>query len=179
MLLEKDQQFADMPAKTVRDLLRKVQGFSSWERPFELTDAVWEHLREEDLVEDGERGNYCLTVKGHAFSNARIGKPMTRAKAKTLLEGVVERAATINALKPGLVRSIDVFGSYTTEKELLGDIDLVVDLQVPWLGTLTRTIQERDRVLAQLRKKSVYISFCPEAGLPPNVKLVRVFGDAT
>lgn len=178
MLISQGQMFADMGAKEVRDVLRKVQSLScaAWRRPDGLTDAAWKELCDERFVEPRDDG-HILTVKGNAFANARIGKPITREKAEKILEGVLERAAEVNESGEATIHSIDVFGSYTTDAEKLGDIDLVVDVHVPWDPSrpMHENFRASDKVLVKLRNRSQYVSFCDRNGLPPNVELVRVF----
>lgn len=60
---------------------------------------------------------------------AKIGEPLTRAQAEHLLRCVIKKAEEINSDEVGYgcrVDCIAVFGSYLTDKQLLGDLDLGV-----------------------------------------------------
>ena len=69
------------------------------------------------------------TIAGSALANARIGKPMSRSKAGGLLDGVVARAAVVNADAAMLhwVEELVLYGSFATEGDgPVGDVDLGV-----------------------------------------------------
>ena len=75
---------------------------------------------------------WSTTVRGGALANASFLRPMTRSKAKTLLDGVLQRARTYNAddTKPMWVQRIAVFGSYLDNDAAdFGDLDLQVELE--------------------------------------------------
>ncbi|WP_263723430.1 hypothetical protein [Defluviimonas sp. WL0075] len=82
----------------------------------------------ECTLADG-RELFSRTTKGSALAKAKFVKPIPRAKAEALLQGVLERVAEING-SPAFIHSVDrlsVFGSYLSETSELGDIDLIVE----------------------------------------------------
>ncbi len=61
---------------------------------------------------------------------------LSRKKAEELLNGVIERAKQINASPDSeymhWVTKIAVFGSYLTDTEKLGDVDIAVEILGRW-----------------------------------------------
>lgn len=70
------------------------------------------------------------TDKGRRFSMATAAAPISKTKATGILNDLIERAQSINKNEDlvFLVERMEVFGSYLTEKELLGDLDVGVKL---------------------------------------------------
>ncbi|SCX38853.1 hypothetical protein SAMN03159343_0521 [Klenkia marina] len=68
---------------------------------------------------------------GGGLANASFQKPISRARAQVLLEGVLERTRAYNAddTKPLRISEVAVFGSYTRpDVDQLGDLDLAIVL---------------------------------------------------
>ncbi|MDR2957240.1 MAG: hypothetical protein LBU61_03530 [Coriobacteriales bacterium] len=63
---------------------------------------------------------------------ARFGKPMTRREAEKLLQQVLERVQSYNDIEeyPYLITEVKIFGSYLTETDSLGDLDLALSIEV-------------------------------------------------
>jgi len=80
------------------------------------------------------------TEKGRQFGIANASKPLSRQKATQLLNELIERAKSINENGELIyfVESIKVFGSYLSDKEALGDLDVGVKL--------TRTYKPGDSI---------------------------------
>ena len=74
---------------------------------------------------------YETTDKGQSLKLAGFTPRMNRAKAEALLNGVLERVEQINARDDLLhwVTEVRVFGSYLTDTDDLGDLDVAVKLQ--------------------------------------------------
>ncbi|HAQ20088.1 MAG TPA: hypothetical protein DCR40_12790 [Prolixibacteraceae bacterium] len=70
------------------------------------------------------------TEKGRRFGIANASKPISRQKATQLLNELIERAKSINENGELIyfVESIKVFGSYLSDKDTLGDLDVGVKL---------------------------------------------------
>jgi len=70
------------------------------------------------------------TEKGRRFGIANASKPISRQKANQLLNELIERAKSINENGELIyfVESIKVFGSYLSDKDTLGDLDVGVKL---------------------------------------------------
>lgn len=96
-----------------------------------LADAGFLGRRILRAATDTEAAWWYTTLSGGALANASFLKPIGRAKAQSLLGGVLERARAYNADpdKPLWIERISVFGSFlNAEATTLGDIDLNVVL---------------------------------------------------
>lgn len=87
---------------------------------------------------DGIQYELTETEKGHRLGIAKATAPLTRAKSNELLKDLIESAILINENPEFVffVERIEVFGSYLTEKELLGDLDVGVKLDRRYKGRL-------------------------------------------
>jgi hypothetical protein len=107
--------------------LPKVPNFSA--RARKLIEALLESkLISEDGRESDGRMLYRVTDKGHAVGMKTLVPRMSRDKAETLLREALERIAKVNA-DPELlfwVTEARVFGSYLSETDDLGDLDLAI-----------------------------------------------------
>jgi DNA-binding MarR family transcriptional regulator len=103
-----------------------------------LEDAGFLERRDGSFT--GETDEWNATVSGGALTMAKFLKPISRARADTLLAGVLERAAGYDAdeAKPYVISEMLVFGSYLRpdEKEL-GDLDLAVTFAERQPGSAT------------------------------------------
>ncbi|MGV7213935.1 hypothetical protein [Bradyrhizobium sp. UFLA05-112] len=87
-------------------------------------------IREDDRKSDG-RIVYRITDKGHATGMKTLAPRMTRSTAEALLQKTLQRIAKINN-DPELlhyVTEVRVFGSYLTDTDDLGDLDLAIKLE--------------------------------------------------
>lgn len=82
------------------------------------------------LLKDGfvelKDANYHFTDSSTRLLNAKITKGVTKDEAIELLNKVIKKAEMINA-NPEFGHTVDklyIFGSYLTDKELLGDLDI-------------------------------------------------------
>lgn len=76
-------------------------------------------------VEDPHGPRYVLTIKGNALASASA-KPIRRSTAERLVSDFLQRVEEVNN-DPKLLLWIDevlVFGSFLSESEMLGDVDL-------------------------------------------------------
>ncbi len=90
------------------------------------------------------------TLAGEEFAEARVGPPLSRARAERLLQGVLRRVAAINR-KPYFlcqVTAVGVFGSYLTEVPVIDELDLVVRIvrKPPALGTTHEVFRPERRL---------------------------------
>jgi predicted nucleotidyltransferase len=90
-----------------------------------LKDGMVERCR------DGNRPTNKTTMKGSALALTNFVPRVNRAKTEKLLKGVLERVAEINARADLLhrVTEVRVFGSYLTDPDDLGDLDLAIKLE--------------------------------------------------
>ncbi len=103
---------------------------------------VWE----KEKFPDGIQYELIATEKGRRFGIAKATAPLTSNKANELLKDLIERAKSINENPEFVffVEKIEVFGSYLTDKELLGDLDVGVKLDRRYKGRLfTQHNQQR------------------------------------
>ncbi len=86
-----------------------------------LTKEEFNHICQYELTD---------TERGRRFGIANASKPISRQKATQLLNELIERAKSINENGELIyfVESIKVFGSYLSDKETLGDLDVGVKL---------------------------------------------------
>jgi hypothetical protein len=104
--------------------------------------TLFDHLLAEgyiDLDHDPwpkESIRHKLTIKGEALRMTRFVPRIDRSKAKMLLKDVLGRVDAINADPEMLhwVTEVRVFGSYLTDTNDLGDLDLALNYKGRWLG---------------------------------------------
>jgi predicted nucleotidyltransferase len=95
----------------------------------DLIDCLLEKGYIERSTKHADDG-YRRTVKGNALAQAKLVPRINRKKANELLDGVLERVAQINAQHDLLhwVTELRVFGSYLSEGDDLGDLDLAINM---------------------------------------------------
>ncbi len=100
--------------------------------------AVWEGLAQDGwIVQRG--GQWRPAERIRELANARIGAALPRGKADLLLAAIVNNARRMNKLPATeedvfWVTKLAVFGSYLSEKEQLGDLDIAWST-APRMGT--------------------------------------------
>jgi len=112
-------------------------------QPKLVAKKVLKQMEQEDYivlkkVKYGNNFQYELTEteKGSRFGVATGNPPISREKAAQLLNELIERAKQVNANKELVyfVEIIKVFGSYLTDKEILGDLDVAIKLTRKYEG---------------------------------------------
>ena len=81
---------------------------------------------------EGQAGRYLATPKLAQLALAKISHGVSRDEANALLVRIVEKAASVNARQDEYehrIICVVVFGSYLTDKALLGDLDIGVALE--------------------------------------------------
>lgn len=110
--------------------LPKVPDFTA--QTHSLIEALLNHqlVCEEGRQSDG-RMVYRVTDEGHATGMKSLVPRMNRAAAEALLEEVLARVARINSDGDLLhyITEVRVFGSYLSDSEDLGDLDLAIKLE--------------------------------------------------
>jgi predicted nucleotidyltransferase len=105
--------------------------------PTSVSKRVFNSLVEEDYLEikrEKVAASYCVfvteTEKGRRLGVTRVNPPITREKASLLLTELLERVKTVNNNPEFIYRveTVKIFGSYLSDQELLGDIDVAVKL---------------------------------------------------
>jgi len=117
------------------------------------------------------------TPLGMALAAAKRRPRISRAMAEDILQRVLRCAAGVNAQSSArfTVSSIDVFGSYLSNSQDLGDLDLLLEFVAPD-DLRPEDFDERDRICKKLCRISAYVSMHNEfdyiaAGAP----MKRVF----
>lgn len=142
MRISRDQVICRVPAFDLRAAFKQLSG--GWSpstlgnllgvAPSEvepiLADLLEAGFVEPDFEIEGDQ-RFRLTIKGGALAAASALKPITRRRADELVEGIIQRAQEINADKGELYRIAHLwaFGSYVTNAETLGDVDIAVELE--------------------------------------------------
>ena len=75
-------------------------------------------------------GYFDLTLEAGQLGNASAAKPFTRAAADRAVAAFLDRCRAVDADPYWLyrVKRVQIFGSYLTEKERVGDVDVTLDL---------------------------------------------------
>ena len=125
MRLDKNASIGGQPVKRIRDLLRRMET-AHWSdqaiADFFRLDAAQANALAGDLVSRGflqvserpdHRRFYELGPQGPRLASARLLKPITRAKAESIVAAFLQRVEAINARPELLERvcEVRVFGS--------------------------------------------------------------------
>jgi len=168
--------------KTKNNILQVYKIFESRPRLSKI-DFI-KSLIEEGFIEK-EKQHYVLTDMAIGFSNAKFFNPITKTKAQSILNDLVNRAIEINnnPYYVGKVNTIKVFGSYIDpNKKDCGDIDVIVDItrkksisseestEISYERTKGKVMSFIDRIgyaeytepLMYLKNKNKYLSFCKD-----------------
>jgi hypothetical protein len=142
MRVEKNDPIAGLPAKTVRDFLRRLRDDAWSAEPIaeyfnlsatEVTRVIQALVtlqileQTEDSSPEGEKPFYFCGQAGRGLRNANFRPRISRAKADRLVAGFLERVAEVNAEEDRVytVTEVRVFGSYA----FVGDVDLAIELR--------------------------------------------------
>jgi hypothetical protein len=139
MLLDKEQRIAGYSAAEIRRLMQRI-GCLSATVPFighilgcsrRKAEIVTNRLRREGYLRGDDKipGCFSSTSKGLALSSATL-RAISRATAAKHLAELLRRIPNISGdpLHAFTVNAVIVFGSFLTEKQKLGDIDVAVAL---------------------------------------------------
>ena len=168
--------------RTKKQILRDYEIF--WFKPRLSKVNFIKALIEEGFMEK-QKQHYTLTDKAIGFANAKLIPPITKDKAKSILNDLINRVIEINT-NPyfvGQVTSIKLFGSYIdpTKKDC-GDIDVIVDIkrknnisheeatEISYRRTNHKIMNLVDRMgyaeyiepMKYLKNKNRYLSFCSD-----------------
>jgi predicted nucleotidyltransferase len=97
-------------------------------------------------VERKRPKTWAVTLKGGALANAKAAKPIRRATAERVLAEFMERVHEVNTNAHYLykVTHVVLFGSYLSDKEALGDIDIAIQMH-----RKTKNFEEHQRLNRQ------------------------------
>jgi hypothetical protein len=161
MRVNKNDIICGLPAKILRDILRmysvsvrSIDDELNRHGYINSTDIINDLVTDGYLEYDGDDTNRLTrTVKGGRVAAANFLKPMTRKGATTLMSDVVKRASEYSDLypeNPFELKLLTVFGSYTTDANELGDLDLIADVhpkaEWDWLGSDACFDETKDQI---------------------------------
>jgi hypothetical protein len=140
--LRLNEKIAGWPAKEVRAVLRHFsrdlwtvkEAASLLEAPEGRTRRLVYTLRKLGYVEvaSGQLpGTWRNTMTGNALAHATAALPISRVHADRQLKEFLARVETVNGDEswPHRVGKVVLFGSYLSNQESLGDIDLAIRLE--------------------------------------------------
>ncbi len=135
---------------------------------------VFEQLiKEEYLIFEKEKFRDTLyyevseTEKGRRLGVTKANPPITRAKADLLLAELLERVEKVNSNTDLVykVESVKVFGSYLSDQEILGDIDVAVKLEKRGTGEEFKSKSE-ERIKLAYKNGRVFSNFIDQLYWP-------------
>lgn len=177
MHLDSSQIIGSIPILRIRHFL-KLQ--MQWDGPWSVETAMWvlkiSRSRAQRLIKDLQAlglietnkdmhspGYWNNTIAGNALALAKASKPITRATADRALKEFLERCHRVNS-DPGYhyyVKRCLLFGSYLSESDRIGDVDLALDirrkLNAPPVD-LVHPFGEYERVCRYLKSRSRSLS---------------------
>lgn len=152
MQIKSSQTLFDQPILKIRNIIRhaiaeRLNGLNKdavveevarlLGEPTSVAKRVFKSLIEQDYLtikREKIAGKYYVVVteteKGRRLGVTRANPPITREKAGLLLKELLERVKAVNNTAEFVYRveTVKVFGSYLSDQELLGDIDVAVKL---------------------------------------------------
>jgi hypothetical protein len=138
MKVDRNATIAGLPIRKVRNALNWFANVGNFERdtvPYKLGVDVTDDLLAAGLIEpdpdwqpDHGAQRYVVSTTGCRLAATRLLPRINRAKAERIVADLVKRAEAINAFADGFMRVVEIraFGSYITDADDLGDIDVEV-----------------------------------------------------
>jgi predicted nucleotidyltransferase len=169
--LEAGQEIAGFPALEIRSLLRAIadssfreawlceKGYSK-EEAARLMEVLLKHRYvdfDRDVKADPKLGpSYKLTEQGRLMMRASGAKRVQRHTANRVLEEFMARVRIVNESPRFLIRvtEVVVFGSYLSDKETLGDLDIACSYENKFLHLDQNALAEKlhDHLIASGRR---------------------------
>jgi predicted nucleotidyltransferase len=138
--LQRGQEIAGVPALMIRNLLRDIADRSftkAWlydKRLGDQADHLIETLLQEGYIQLDAGANatpnvgpfYKITEQGRSMMRATGARRVQRMTAKRVLEEFMDRVREVNQNPRFLVKvtEVVVFGSYLSDNDTLGDVDI-------------------------------------------------------
>jgi predicted nucleotidyltransferase len=178
--LRSGQEIAGFPALKIRDLLRKIgdgsireewlldKGFHPQEAS-QLFEALVQHLYIEPNRNIHERDGryYKLTEQGLSIARASGAKRVQRETAARALTDFMVRVREVNENPKFLmmVTEVVIFGSYLSDKENLGDLDIACKCEFkfafPDPQTFAKKLSEHFKASGRSSKGSLVDMYWP------------------
>jgi predicted nucleotidyltransferase len=142
MQINSSDTIADLPIFEIRDFLRHLHSHTHanlWVCASYLgvserkARPILSELVEQGYVEIVSKRPkiWKTTLKGGSLANAKAAKPIRRATAERVLREFMERVHEVNTNEHYLfkVTHVVLFGSYLSDKETLGDVDIAIRME--------------------------------------------------
>jgi predicted nucleotidyltransferase len=192
----KGVQMAGLPAKTVRDMLRRLNIYSLMDTLFvaarckvstHKAKEVIKTLADGGYVEFDHRGRellnsyrpgvekpryrevdyYKLTDKGIELRNASAATKMPRIKADQIIVALLKRVEEANAMDFAYrIPTVIVYGSYVRGEPFLSDVDIAVGLEGKWDSDEERDRREKERIKFAFASGRIFSNFIDELSWP-------------
>lgn len=112
-----------------------LEKFSRWlGAPVRESRPIFEAMQQDGYFERKEDGRIVRTTKVSQLALAKMSTGISRAEAEELLAEIVSKAKWINERPTEFdnrILRLVVFGSFLSEKPILGDLDIGLEMQ--WL----------------------------------------------
>jgi predicted nucleotidyltransferase len=158
--LQSKQEIAGFPVLKIRNLLRSIgdgsirkewlieKGFSQQEAPLLFEALVQNEYIEPDLDATRHIDNgpfYKLTEQGRSLGRASGAKRVQRETAELVLSGFMARVQEINDDPRFLIKVAEIvlFGSYLSDKETLGDLDIACKYEFKFASSDTQAFAQK------------------------------------
>jgi predicted nucleotidyltransferase len=192
----KGVQMAGLPAKTVRDMLRRLDIHSLMDALFvaarckvstRKAKEVIKTLADGGYVEFDHRGRellngyrpgveepryrdvdyYKLTDKGIKLRNASAATKMPRTKASQIIVALLKRVEEANAMDFAYrIPTVIVYGSYVRGETFLSDVDIAVELEGKWDSDEERDRREKERIKFAFASGRTFSNFIDQLSWP-------------
>lgn len=179
MQLDWDERIAGVPMIHVRDFLKLTTQSINRDYLVELRGSQYEvgplldELLERGWIEEDERNTVRNTLAGNAVTQAKKLKRISRSEAERLLKEVLRAVDEINSDEVYAydVTHLAVFGSYLTETDTLGDLDIAYELQPRWTPETAEEVSQRSITAFPPPKSADWMR---RLGWPEEVVLKRI-----
>lgn len=160
MQINKDDLIAGYSVLEIRKIMKKARDLK-WnsdlvEELLDITPTKAKRLLKELQVQNyiekveikGDIQYWKNTLKGNQLALASASQPIKRQTAGKLLEDFIRRIYELNSSTHYLyyVRRALLFGSYLTDKERLGDIDIIVEIEPKYSVRKEQMKAEREKI---------------------------------
>jgi predicted nucleotidyltransferase len=192
----KGVQMAGLPAKTVRDMLRRLNIYSLMDTLFvaarckvstHKAKEVIKTLADGGYIEFDHRGRellnsyrpgvekpryrevdyYKLTDKGIELRNASAATKMPRTKADQIIVALLKRVEEANAMDFAYrIPTVIVYGSYVRGEPFLSDVDIAVGLEGKWDSDEERDRREKERIKFAFASGRTFSNFIDQLSWP-------------
>jgi predicted nucleotidyltransferase len=192
----KGVQMAGLLAKTVRDMLRRLNIYSLMDTLFVVARCkvsthkakeVIKTLADGGYIEFDHRGRellnsdrpgvkkpryrevdyYKLTDKGIELRNASAATKMPRAKADQIIVALLKRVEEANAMDFAYrIPTVIVYGSYVRGEPFLSDVDIAVELEGKWDSDEERDLHEKERIKFAFASGRTFSNFIDQLSWP-------------